>query len=68
MGTSSDSNFILTVEHIPAWFKCLFVIQNAESSVKELLAFLQTFPTGPIRRTAGMMIDEKRHQPLIQPL
>jgi hypothetical protein len=47
--------------------ECHFVIADAESSVKELLALVLMFATGPIWLTAGMVMVEGRHQPLIQP-
>jgi len=68
MGTSPDSHFKSTAARIPARLKCLFVVEDAESSIKELLALVQTFATGPIRQTAGMVIVEERHQPPMQPL
>ena len=68
MGTSLDSHFMATAGCIPTRLKCLFVVEDAESSVKRLLALVQTFETGPIRQTAGTMIVEKRHQPPMQPL
>jgi len=68
MGTSLDSNFMATAGRIPARLKFLFVVEDAESSVKGLLALVQTFATGPIRQTAGIVIVEERHQPPIQPL
>jgi len=68
MGTSPDSHFKSTEGCIPAWLNCLFVVEDAESSVKGLYALVQTFATGPIRQTAGMVIVEERHQPPMQPL
>jgi len=68
MGTSPDSHFKSTAGCIAARLKCLFVVENAESSVKVLLALVQTFATGPIRQTAGIMIVKERHQPPMQPL
>jgi hypothetical protein len=68
MGTSPDSHFKLTAGCIPARLKCLFVVEDAEWSVKRLLALVQTFATGPIRQTGGMVIVEGRHQPPMQPL
>jgi hypothetical protein len=56
------------VGRIPARLKCLFVVDVAESSVNGLLALVQTFATGPIRLTAGMVIVKERHQPPMQPL
>jgi hypothetical protein len=47
---------------------CPFVVEDTESSVIGLLALVQTFATGLIRQTAGMVIVEERHQPLMQPL
>jgi hypothetical protein len=47
--------------------KCLFVVKDAKSSVEGFCALVQTFATGPIRLTAGMMIVEERHQPPMQP-
>ena len=68
MGTSPDTHFMPTAGHIPAWLNCLFIFGDAESFVKGLLAFIQTFATGPTGQTAGMVIVEERHQPPIQPL
>jgi len=48
--------------------KCLFVVEDAKLRVKGLLAFVQTFATGQIHQTAGMVIVEERGQPLMQPL
>jgi hypothetical protein len=48
--------------------KCLFVVEDAESSFKGLLALVQTFATGTIGQTAGMVIVEKRYQPPMQAL
>jgi hypothetical protein len=48
--------------------ECHFVIAEAEWSVKELLALVLTFATGPIWLTAGMVMVEGRQQPLIQPI
>jgi len=68
MGTSQDSHFKSTAGHIHARLKFLFVIEDAESSFKGLLTLIQTFATGLIRQTAGMVILEERHQPPMQPL
>jgi hypothetical protein len=68
MGTSLDSHFKLTAGRIPAHFKCLFVVKNAESSVEGLVAMVQTFAIGPIRQTVGMVIVMVRHQPPMHPL
>jgi len=68
MGTSLNSHFKSTVGCIPALLKCLFVIEDAELSVKGLLALVQMFATGLIRQTACIVIVEERHQPLMQPL
>jgi hypothetical protein len=57
-----------TVGCVPAWFKRHFVVDDGESSINGLLALLQTFVTGMICQTAGMVILEERHQPLMQPL
>jgi hypothetical protein len=68
MGTSPDSNFKSTAGRIRTRLKCLFVVEDAEPSVKRLLALVQTFATGPICQNAGMVIVEERHQPPMQPL
>jgi len=67
-GRSPDSHFQSTAGGIPARLNCLFVIEDAESSVKGLLALVQTFATGPIRQIAVMVIVEERHRLLMQPL
>jgi hypothetical protein len=48
MGTSPDSHFKSTAGPIPVRLKCFRVVEDAESSVIELLALFQTFATGPI--------------------
>jgi len=68
MGTSQDSHCQWTVGCIPAWLNCLFVVEDAESSVHGLLALVQTFGTEPICQTASMLIVEERHQPPMQSL
>jgi len=68
MGTSLDCHFKLTAGRIPAQLKSCFVVQDAELGVQGLVALAQTFATGPIRQTAGMLIFEERHQPPMQPL
>jgi hypothetical protein len=42
--------------------------RGAELSSKRLLALVQTFATGPIRHTAGMVSIEEWYQPPMQPL
>lgn len=66
MVTSLDRHFKSTAGLILVCLKPLFVFDNAESIVKGLLAMVQTFSTGPIRRTAGMGIVEEWHQPPMQ--
>jgi hypothetical protein len=68
METNPDTDFKSTGGHIPARLKCLFVVEDTESSITELLASVQTFAIGPIRQTAGMVIVEESHQPPMQPL
>jgi hypothetical protein len=68
MGTSLDKHFMSTVGCIPARLKCLFVVDVAESIVNGPLALVQTFASGPIRLTAGMVIVKERHQPPMQSL
>jgi len=68
MGTSPDRHFKSTAGHIPVQFKCLFMVEDAELSVEGLFALVQTFATGLIRQTAGMVIVNKRHQPPMEPL
>jgi len=68
IGTSPDSHFKSTAARILAQLKCLFVVKDAESSVKGLLTLVQTFGTKPRGQTAGMGIVEERHQSPMQPL
>jgi hypothetical protein len=68
MGTRPDSHIKSTAGRIRARLKCLFVVHGAESNVNGLLVFVQTFATGPIRQTAGMVIIKETHQPPMQPL
>jgi hypothetical protein len=66
MGTSPDSHIKSSVGCIPAWLMCLFVVEDAKSSVKWLLPLVQTFATGPIRQTAGVVIVKERYQSPMQ--
>jgi len=68
IGMCLDSHFKSTADCIPAWLSSHFVVEDAESSVKGLLAFVMMFATGPIGETAGMVIVKKRHSAPIQPL
>jgi hypothetical protein len=68
MGTSLDSHFKSTAGRIPTWLKCLFIVKDARSKVKWLLALVRMFATGLRRQTAGMEIVEERYQPRMQPL
>jgi len=68
MGTSPDSHFKSTTEHIPAWLKCLLAVEDAELSIQGLLPFVQMLATGQIHQTAGMVIVKERYQPLMQHL
>ena len=63
MGTRPDSHYNLTASRIPAHLKFHFVIDDAESFIKELVALVQTSATGLIRQTAVNIIDKERHQP-----
>jgi hypothetical protein len=67
MGTSPDNPFKFTAGSIPARLKCLFIVKDAGLRVKGQLALVQTFATGTIGQTAGMVIMEERHHPLMQP-
>jgi len=66
MATCSDSQFKATAGRIPTRLKSYFIVEAAESGVKGLLALVQTIATGPISSSAGMVIVEQRHQPLMQ--
>jgi hypothetical protein len=68
MGTSPYSHFKLTVGNVPPHLKCLFITEHAESCVRRLFAWGQTFATGLIHQTAGTVIFRKRHQPPMQSL
>jgi hypothetical protein len=68
MGTSPDRHYKSTAGCIPPQLNCFFVVEDAESSIQWRLGLVQTFATGPICQTAGMVIVEKLHQPPIQPL
>jgi len=62
VGTSPDRHFKLTAGHIPTGLKCIFVVKDAESIVSDLLALVQSFATGQICQTVGMLIDEVMYQ------
>jgi len=66
MGTTPDSHFKSTAGQIPVQLKCQFVVEDAESNVTGLLAFLQTFATGPIRHTSSMVNGKERDRPAKQ--
>jgi len=66
-GTSPDSHIKSTAGRIPTGLMFLFVVENAESSLKGLLALIQMFATGPVHQTAVMVIVQERHQPPMQP-
>jgi len=66
MGTGLDSHFKSTAGHIRTCLKCLFIVQDGESSIKGLLVLVQKFAPAPICQTASMVIVEERHQPLLQ--
>lgn len=67
MGTSWNSYFKSTSTCIPAQLKCLFIVVDTELTVKVLLFSVETFATGPIYQTAGMVMLQERLQPPIQP-
>jgi len=67
MGMSLDSPCNATAECSSAWFKCVFVVEDAESSIIGLIAMVQLFPTGPVHETIGMVVVEERHQSPMQP-
>jgi len=60
MGMSQDRHLKSTAGRILACLKCLFIVEDSESTIKAQLALVQTFATGPICRTAGMVIVEER--------
>jgi hypothetical protein len=66
MWTSPNSHCKFTAVFISAWLKCLFVIEEAELNVTGHIAMVQTFATGPICQTAGIVSVEERHQPPMQ--
>jgi len=66
MGTSADSYYKSTTGCIPSWLKCLFVVEDVESSIDGLLTMVQTFPTGAIRQSAYIVVLKERHQPSMQ--
>jgi len=65
---SPDCNLKLTAGRISAWMKSLFITDEAQLSVKRLPALVQTLATGPICKTAGIVIVEEMNQLLMQPL
>lgn len=67
MGTCPESRCKSSVGCIPPCSKGLFTVRDAESSVKRLGAFIQTFATGLMDQTAGIAIVQDTHHPLMQP-
>jgi hypothetical protein len=43
--------------------KSLFIVEDTQLSIKGLLALVQTFATGPIDQTAGMVVVKETDQP-----
>jgi len=68
MGSSPNSHFKSTAGPILTGLKSLLIVEDAEWSITGSVALVQTFATGPIRQTAGVVIVEDRHQPPMQPL
>jgi len=63
IGMSPDGHAQMNAGWLGLWLKCLFIIENAESSVKGHLALVKTFDTVPIHQTPGMVMVAERHQP-----
>jgi len=57
-----------TAGHIHTCLECLFIVEDAESSVEVLFASVETFGTGPMRQPAATVIVKVRHNPQEQPL
>jgi len=66
MGTSLDSHIKWTAGCIPARLNYYLDVEDAESSIRGLLALVQPFATGPVLMTAGMVIVDVRHQSPMQ--
>jgi hypothetical protein len=65
MGTNPDSLIKFSAGSIDALLMCLSIVENTEQSLPGHLGFVQTFATGPISQTAGMVtVGESRHPPL----
>jgi capsular polysaccharide biosynthesis protein len=56
-----------TAGRIAVQLKRFFLIEGVGLNVNMLVAFVQTFATGPMRQAAGMVIVEKSHQSPMQP-
>jgi hypothetical protein len=67
MGMGLDNHIVSMGRPYPTRLKCLFVIEDADLSVRGLIAFVQPLATRPILQTAGMVIVDERHQPQTQP-
>jgi len=68
MGMSLDCHCKLTAGFILVELKCLFVIEDAQSWVKGLLALVPPFGTKLIHQPAGTLIVKEWHQPAMQSL
>jgi len=64
MGMSPESYYRTTADRITIQFQCLFIVENAGSIVKGLVAFGQTFVTEAIQKTVGMVVVKHQMQPL----
>jgi hypothetical protein len=66
MGTIPESHFQVTAGCNPTQMKCLFIMEDTESIIEELVTLLQAFPRGPICHTPGIAVVEKRYEPPMQ--
>jgi hypothetical protein len=52
MGTSQNGYNKWTAGRTPVQLKCLFIVEDAESSITGLLPLVQSFATAPMRQTS----------------
>lgn len=58
--------FLSTAVGNPAYWTCLLVIEDADSSMVGLLALVQTVVSRQMPQTTGILLVEGRHQPPMQ--
>jgi hypothetical protein len=64
--TSPISHILSTAVRNPAYWMCVLVIKDAESSIVGHLVLVQTVVSGRIPQTTGILLVKERYQPPMQ--